>query len=133
LSEVARGREMVMQATVGHKKHLAARDLAVDDAAHIKACLAHEVAAELDHEPRLRQRGARPLDDGTQVLADRRKIELHVAREIRNAEATADVHHADRGRRGCRETNRKLNCRLLRFANSDLLAVLLSADVIESL
>src|SRR5205823_6211032 len=44
LSEVSRGREMVMQATVGHQKHFAARDLAVDDAANIKACLAHEIA-----------------------------------------------------------------------------------------
>ena len=45
-----------MQAAVGHEEHVAARNLPVDDAANVDAGCADEIAAELDHEPRLRQR-----------------------------------------------------------------------------
>ena len=41
---------MVVQPAVGDEEHLAARHLAVDDAVHVDAGLADEVAAELDDE-----------------------------------------------------------------------------------
>ena len=55
LAEVAGRREVMVQAAVGDQEHLAARDLAVDDAADVDAGLADQIAAELDHELRLRQ------------------------------------------------------------------------------
>ena len=59
LAEVAGRREMVVQAAVGDEEHVAARNLAVDDAAHVDAGLADEIAAELDHDLRVRQGSSR--------------------------------------------------------------------------
>src|SRR6185369_15671351 len=56
LAEVAGRREMVMQAAVGHEEYVAARNFPVDDAADVDAGRSDQIAAELDHEPRLRQR-----------------------------------------------------------------------------
>jgi hypothetical protein len=55
LAEIARRRQVVVQPAVGHQEHLAARDLAVDDAGDIHARLADQVAAQFDHDAGLRQ------------------------------------------------------------------------------
>src|SRR4051794_27792950 len=55
LPEVAGGREMVMQAAVDDQEHLAARDLAVDDARDVDAGLADEITPELDDHVGTRQ------------------------------------------------------------------------------
>ena len=69
-------RQVMVQAAVGDQEHLAARDLAVDDAADVDAGFADQVAAELDDErapaaARVRARST----SAAQVGADRRQIE----------------------------------------------------------
>ena len=61
LAEVAGRREMMVQAAVGDEEDLAARDLAVDDAADVDAGFADQVAAEFDDELRAGQSRRRAL------------------------------------------------------------------------
>src|SRR5690242_10625491 len=48
LSEVSRRGEVMVKPSVGDQEYLSARDLAVDDATHVKPRFADDVAAELD-------------------------------------------------------------------------------------
>src|SRR5882672_4153936 len=50
LAEVAGSGEMVMQPAIGHEKHAAARELAVDDATDIEARLTDQVTTQFQHE-----------------------------------------------------------------------------------
>ena len=83
LAEVAGRREMMMQAAVGDEEHLAARNLAVDDAADVDAGLADQVAAELDDELRLRQRAACRVRPALAGCRRSGQVERLLAREVR--------------------------------------------------
>ncbi len=50
LAEIARRRQMVVQATVGDQEGLATRGLAVKDARDVEAGLTHQVASKFDHQ-----------------------------------------------------------------------------------
>src|SRR6185369_10693589 len=117
LAEISRRREMMMQTAVGDEEHVAARDFTVDDATDVDSGAPHEVAPELDHEVRLRQRILAAGHEIAEVGADRREVERRLAREVRDAEASADVEHLDRQGRRRRETYRELDRLLLRLAD----------------
>ena len=73
---------MMVQSAVRDEEDVAARDLAIDDAAHVDAGLADEVAPQLDDELRLRQsrvaRSARVVRRAAPIGAE---IERLLARE----------------------------------------------------
>ena len=87
-----------MQAAVGDEKHVPARDLAVDDAADVDARLADQVAAELDDDVghRAAARLARPTSPRRLAPIGARSRRV-VAREIRDAEAAAEVQRCAPG------------------------------------
>src|SRR5207302_6745910 len=99
LSKIARGRQMVMQAAIGHEKNMPPRQLSVDDARHVDARLADEESSQFDHDFCLSQAGIQAIQDAREVGADCCEIELLVAREVGNAEAAADVENSYRSRR----------------------------------
>jgi hypothetical protein len=69
---------MVMETAIGDEEHVAARDLAVDHAAHVDAGGADEIAPELDDS----LAAAAPLafgDELPEVGADRCQIERLLA------------------------------------------------------
>src|SRR5262245_51660975 len=52
LSEIAGGRQMVMQPAVGNQKDLPARNLAIENSAHVEPRLLNQIAAEFDDQMR---------------------------------------------------------------------------------
>ena len=86
---------MVVQAAVGDQEHLAPRHLAVDDARHVDAGLADQVAAQFDDQ--LRLAAVRCFAASTtlrEVGGDRGEIERLLAGEVGNAEAAAQVERS---------------------------------------
>src|SRR5690606_20876451 len=70
LTEISRRSQMVMQAAVGHKHDLSARDLAIDNTAHIDARFADEIPTEFDDEPRVGQFTRSAIDQLRDIDAD---------------------------------------------------------------
>ena len=91
LAEIAGRREVMVQAAIRHEEHLTARNFPIDNAADIQARLAHEVAAEFDDQLDAWKLALRAIDELASGGADRREVERLLAREIRDAEAAADV------------------------------------------
>ena len=60
---------MMMQAAVGDEENVAARDLAVEDAAYVHAGLADQVTAQLEHDLRLGQLAPRCAARASRRLA----------------------------------------------------------------
>src|SRR5262249_33041141 len=85
LSEVSGRCEMMVQSSVGDQEYMAARDFAVDDTADVEARLADDVAAELDYDPRLRQRALCPFHYFPHAVADGGDIERLLAGKVRDA------------------------------------------------
>src|SRR3954468_1610346 len=133
LAEIARRRQMVMQAAVGHEETMTAGHLAVDYAADIDARFADEESTELQHHLRLRQARVHALQDGGQITCDERNIEPLVAGKIRNAQAAADVQDAHGAGRVLRETQRELDALSLRFRDRFGAQVLRAAEDVEAL
>src|SRR5437588_8577050 len=113
LPEIARGRQMVMQAAIGHEKNMPPRQLSVDDARHVDARLSNEESSQFDYDLCLCQAGIQALQDARKVGADRCEIERFVAREVGNAEAPADVENSYRSGRMLGKAQRELHGFLL--------------------
>src|SRR5690242_1122534 len=114
LAEIAGRGEVMVETAIRHQKDLAAREFAIEDARDIDAGLADDVAPELDDDLRLRQRlfdAAR--DETREVLADGIEVERRILREIRDAEAAADIEMAKRHGRIGRERDGELDDALL--------------------
>ena len=108
LAEVARRRQLMVQASVDDQKRLPPGVLAVQDPGHVDAAFADDVATQLEHHARLRKAGANHVvEQAGEVLADRGQVEGPVPFEIRDPEAAADVEVADRLRRGVRQPQRQ--------------------------
>src|SRR5713101_9845434 len=99
---------MMMESAIGNEKNLPSGDLAIDDPAHVDACLANQKTAELDDQACLRQGALCASGEHFEVVADGAEVERSLAREIGNAEAAADVEHAHRRRRKFGQADRQV-------------------------
>ena len=87
----------MVEAAVNDEEGVAARLLAVDDSGDVYAGFADQVAAELEDDPRLGQRGAEPLGNHRrEVVADWREVQRLAAFEVWDTEPTAEVDVAHR-------------------------------------
>src|SRR4051812_30101355 len=123
----------MMQPAVGDEEHAAARDLAVDDAAHVDTCLAYEIAAELDHDLCERQLAAGACGNFGEARLDDREVEPALAGKIRNAEAAAKIQHTHGRRRVLREAQREIEGGVLRVADRTGVEVLRAGENVEAL
>ena len=106
----AGGRKLMMEAAVDNEERLAARLLAVDDAGHVYAALADDVATQLDHDACVRQVRADPVHhQAGEVVPDGREVERSVTLEIRDAEAAPEVQVADWHGGVLRQSQRELD------------------------
>jgi len=97
----------MIQPAIDDEEYLSARDLAIEDARHVNAGLADQIAAQLDHQLGFRQFGLRPLDQRRKIRTDRREVEPLLAGEIGNAEATSEVEKTHRRRCVLRQSQRE--------------------------
>ena len=101
LTKVAGSRQMVVQAAVGDEEELSVREFTVDDPGDVETGLADEIASEFDDEFRAGKIARGLLREFPEICGDGRQIERLFAGKIGNAEAAAEVQHAQgRGRKG---------------------------------
>src|SRR3546814_8586520 len=81
----------MMQSAVRHEEHLTMAELAIDDSCHVDPGLANEIAAEFDAKCRIPKHIGKILEALSQALADEGDVDRLVAREVGNAEASAQI------------------------------------------
>src|SRR5262245_2977265 len=123
----------MMQATVGHQKDVATRDLAVDDAADIDAGFADEVTPQLEHDLRLWQAVGNARKPARQAGSDRGDVERLLAGEVRNAKPSADIEQAHGRGSIDAESYRQLERLFLRFLDRAGAQVLRAAEDVKTL
>ena len=98
LAQVAAGCQVVVHAAIAHQEHFATRDLAVDDTSDVAPGRRHQIAAEFQHQVRVREIGRRARHQLVQGCANRRKFERLLTRVVRHAKAAAQIQHTNRRR-----------------------------------
>ncbi|MNQ58870.1 hypothetical protein D3C85_730890 [compost metagenome] len=116
LAEIARGRQVVVQAAIRDEKHLSMRYLAFDHFAYINTRLGHQITAQFQVQAHARRRLAQQIELPLQAVRNGRQVQRLVAGKIRHAEAAADIQGAQGRRRAVGQLQGQLHAQGLRFS-----------------